>query len=492
MITLYTFTNYNMSKKHSPYWRDVGGGDAVVTRLHSDKISRYNMPATGLVVRYGDSSIIDKIRRDAKKAKNKAAHISEMEESRNKILKGTKSANVQELPFRPRDVQEFSGFGVDAAGVISRPKKLQGISRKQAANIKRNAAALFRAARRAGLWCGFITLTFIQEPDDKTGQRCLQSMMNNWLKREYGNASIWVAERQRTGRLHFHILIVRDKRVDIDEENKRWTRIQYNNGLCKRLANGDVLTKNEFEGYCTVFGVGTLVNSFDVKKVKDIEGVGYYITKYVAKGTYGNDAFEFKPYGISRTVSRLYKSALVIPELFDSALSADNTRKVTKQVINKDTGELKKDVGDDWEPLRFTNEYADTVTIVNQKFYESFFDDMDLVNANYLLTGNLAPPEYLSYTEVYNRFIFKYTQQEIDFANDNTPFTTPLGWLPGGGSMRINNDLALVAPFSTVRQYTEGDEYVTFKKVYNYDSYTRLNRHFDRLKCRGKPNIIYN
>jgi len=442
------------------------------------------MPGAGLVARHGGSSVIDKIRRDEKKRKNKADCVSELEKVSKKIPKKRKPVDLPELPFRAGDVQELSQFRVDAAGVIGGAKKLYGVSRKQAANIKRNADTLFRASRRAGLWCGFVTLTFIQEPDDRTALRCLQAMMHNWQKRGYKNNSIWVAERQRTGRVHFHVLIVREGRVNIEEENLRWTRIQYNNGLRKKLNNGYVLPLEEFEEYVATVGIALLANSFDVKKVKDIEGAGRYITKYVSKGVYGNDNFEFKPWGISRSVSRLYKSTLVIPELFDSALSEDNTLKVTKQVINKITGELKKDVGELWEPLRFTNEYADTVTIVNKKFFESFFDDMDIINAHYLLTGVLAPPEYLSYTEVYNRFVRKYTQQEIEFAADNTPVVTPLGWLPGGGTMRIDSEMCLIAPVRMRRKYNTGDAWVSFENYIDYDSHSRLNRCLDRYKQR--------
>ena len=73
-----------------------------------------------------------------------------------------------------------------------------------------------------------MTLTFIQPVSDKKAMRCLTAYFDNWKKRGYACNYVAVMERQENGNPHWHILITRY--VDIDEENLRWTRIQYNNG----------------------------------------------------------------------------------------------------------------------------------------------------------------------------------------------------------------------------------------------------------------------
>jgi hypothetical protein len=159
--------------------------------------------------------------------------------------------------------------------------KLRSMSPRTKSKIRQKSIALARLYKRLS----FVTLTFVNEVTDRQGIKVLGAFLDNVKREDIDFQYLWVAERQKNGNIHFHLIT--NKFWNIDRWWRCWLNVQANNAIIPRNEN---------------FKPGS---AFDVKKIisNDIKGVGNYLTKYVTK----NDGeFACQVWNCSRKISQLY------------------------------------------------------------------------------------------------------------------------------------------------------------------------------------------
>ena len=156
--------------------------------------------------------------------------------------------------------------------------KLQGGHRKTAYSLRHNVAQLMQ---RAGAHrVGFLTLTFPDHvTDNAEASRRWRSLRTGVLGERY---AAWVAvrERQKSGRLHFHVLIVTKDDIRTGREDyEAFRRRDY------RTANAALRAEWAFWGKTAkAYGFGR-TELLPVKS--NAEGLSRYVGKYIAKNIDG-------------------------------------------------------------------------------------------------------------------------------------------------------------------------------------------------------------
>lgn len=270
----------------------------------------------------------------------------------------------------------------------------QTLSFRSKNKIKQKALGLFRAGRCKT----FVTLTFINKVDDRIAQKCLQDYIRNWRK-DYGQQLnyIYVAERQRNGNVHFHIL-TSNKFFDIKKENNRWVRVQYNNGL-KFFYKGQPVPRADIEAMIDQDYLSDILNPFDVNAVYDRHGVVNYVSRYVTKKKNVDEFFDFRPWGCSQRVSKLYTGILAPIETIRRALGKDNCR-IQKTDYFKN-GKLLFKKGQRHEPKKIFGAFANTVKIYNDAIVNDVYKRLDELNYDILVNGARPDPGRMSIADYY-------------------------------------------------------------------------------------------
>ena len=154
------------------------------------------------------------------------------------------------------------------------PAGLIGPRKKVALALSWNVASM---CKKWGIErVGFLTLTFADHVlDAKEAQRRFNSLATNVLRKRYP-AHIAVLERQKSGRIHYHLLVVLpdDIRTGIDFD---------------AIASGDYKTANKalrlewafWRKTSPVYGFGR-TELLPIKS--DADAMGQYVGKYIAKG----------------------------------------------------------------------------------------------------------------------------------------------------------------------------------------------------------------
>lgn len=216
-------------------------------------------------------------------------------------------------------------------------------SARSRGKVKDKATAFYRSASGNRI---FVTLTFIQAIPDKKGVEILNKFMTVLRKEKPGLQYLWVAEHQETNpdtpnNIHFHIIM--NRRLPVKRYNALWTLQQYNAGLVGRRANGEAVTQQEIErryqhDVTSQFkkkdpdSVMAVFNPFHVDKAYGVNGLAYYLTKYISKQK-NKDPFDCLNWHCSRRVSRLFTKEIVSPSTFAYLLSFNNYK------VNTQTGE---------------------------------------------------------------------------------------------------------------------------------------------------------
>lgn len=143
----------------------------------------------------------------------------------------------------------------------------------------------------------FITLTLSanQIHNDKEIKRVMLDAIIKKLKSKYNvNQYFWRAESQKTGRIHFHLIV--DKYVSYYDLKRDWNKIQNRLGYIDKFAKVHN-HKNP--------------NSVDVKSAADVNNFINYILKYCAKDE-KNRKIEGRIYGMSDNLREIniYQSVL--------------------------------------------------------------------------------------------------------------------------------------------------------------------------------------
>lgn len=172
------------------------------------------------------------------------------------------------LPCRSLETTQSNGKGKPT------PEGLTGPRKKVALALSWNVANL---CKEWGIErVGFLTLTFADHvTDPREAQRRFNSLATNVLRKRYP-AFVAVLERQKSGRIHYHLLVVLpdDIRTGIDFD---------------AIANGDYKTANKplrlewayWRKTAPVFRFGR-TELLPIKS--DADALGQYVGKYIAKG----------------------------------------------------------------------------------------------------------------------------------------------------------------------------------------------------------------
>lgn len=167
---------------------------------------------------------------------------------------------------------------------------------------------------RYNSYCRFITLTFRNIiPDDKKAKKLLDSFFKR-LQRKTGHVNhyVWVAERQKRGAIHFHILtpekIVDDSTLssaDVRLNENLWINRAWNEIVCTWAYRSKKITKQERDSWLKEYGLSESyykrLNRFKMGEIKakprrpeksklmllpncvHVHSAGHYMGKYMSK-----------------------------------------------------------------------------------------------------------------------------------------------------------------------------------------------------------------
>jgi hypothetical protein len=163
------------------------------------------------------------------------------------------------------------------------------IYRLNKSKVKKKCHALSRL-EKSKKFMAFYSISFPVGLPDETAYR----IFNTWLTRCRKNCSLktylWVAERQKNGTIHYHLLT--NDSMPIQQVNGYMAKCL----LSEQLRGCEALKTVNTDKY----------NGVDVKRVgKDKKGLIGYLAKYVTKNTI---EFYRLPWHCSRDVSRLFTS----------------------------------------------------------------------------------------------------------------------------------------------------------------------------------------
>jgi hypothetical protein len=160
------------------------------------------------------------------------------------------------------------------------------LSRRSKAKIRTKILALSGVCK----YLTFVTLTFVNQVDDKLAVQILKAFLENARKRKPELEYLWVAEKQTknkvfTNNIHFHL--VTNVFWNIERYAKYWIELQARYGIVPR--------ENKQAGS----------SAFDVKKINsnNKKGIGNYIAGYLGKSSVGMNC---RVWHCSRKISRLY------------------------------------------------------------------------------------------------------------------------------------------------------------------------------------------
>lgn len=394
---------YRAEKNHG--WRYIPGREGALYSMTADKVTACAFPTSGHVLLFSGSS---EIRRKNEKTKKELA--KKLSQEVGEALPG-EAANdgLFEDKANKLRVDQKKPVGVNDPGK-RKERKLYSISRANAAKIRDYCQTFFRAGARS-----FATLTFIAPVSDRGAMRCFTNYMNQ-IRKYWQNGKpnyIAVMERQANGNAHFHLLL--DRYVNINRENSRWVRVQYNYGLMGKSKKGVEYSRDDVEFMIASKTLRGALNPFDIKKMNDSQGVAFYVTKYVTKSVKERVTFDVKPWTCSRSISKLFKRALIPPELFEAAQTDVNTMVRKSPWVDKETGEVKAESGEVIRPYISDDQkiiWAKVVGIVNKKIFHEFFQDMDEINRRILKTWKVPDIEKYDFAKYYHVFCRKLSSFE--------------------------------------------------------------------------------
>jgi hypothetical protein len=192
----------------------------------------------------------------------------------------------------------------------------------------------------------FLTLTFINDVEDKQAHKILNKFLVG-LRKRYGLFDyLWVAERQdgkrnkytnSTNNLHYHMLI--DIRLDIPTTNALWVLCQYNSGIINHKADTRLRLDSLSEIDCGTTiqelykkkqfkTIQSYLNPLQITALKSVKSTIGYLTKYITKN---KGEFTSIVWHCSRGVAILPTSTMVENEVFDLACSPETNSYVNKQ-----------------------------------------------------------------------------------------------------------------------------------------------------------------
>lgn len=244
-----------------------------------------------------------------------------------------KIANYADYVNRYRDLSNFIHTPVQ------QEKKTYKINK---AKVRKRLTALCRLDQ-SKKFLAFYSVTFPSQSSDKV----IYQIFNKWLtncRTRYGLTTyVWVAERQKNGTLHFHILT--NNRMDISKVNRAMANsieTSVNQGLAewgsssKTLYNGvdvDSVQTPKKRQYETREQYRKRIKAYKRHSIYErIKWATLYMTKYLTKN---NDTFEHLPYHCSRDISQLFTSVVLSDNDAENYIDMLNDEAENYNVIDK-------------------------------------------------------------------------------------------------------------------------------------------------------------
>lgn len=166
--------------------------------------------------------------------------------------------------------------------------KLRSMSNRTKAKIRTKLIAFAQVHQKLT----FVTLTFVNQVEDKKAVKVLKAFLDNATKRLQDFQYLWVAEKQTKNlvfknNIHFHL--VTNKYWKREKWWNYWLDIQAKHGIKPREAH--------FKP----------ASAFDARVIRNdnTKGMGSYLTKYITKNA---SEFGCQVWNCSKKLSRLYTS----------------------------------------------------------------------------------------------------------------------------------------------------------------------------------------
>lgn len=281
-------------------------------------------------------------------------------------------------------------------------------SARSRAKVRDKFTAFYRASKRRK---AFVTLTFIQSVTDELAVKILNKFLTV-LRKEFDDLQyIWVAERQQSGNIHFHIIINRRTNKNrLAYYNGLWLLEQYNSGLRKEkmvfdfmgydvsgkeipvyVGTGEYYTIEQIRA---AFANGTsqqIANPFNIKAINSVYHLSYYLTTYISKQG-AHNRYKCRIWHCSRAISKLFTKAAVSRSCFS------NTTTWVNAVLDRKTGEMIF-------PTLHKGQYFLMTYINNKVFFYRYLKEMEQIN-NWILSGfPVAREDILTNDYDYRKFI---------------------------------------------------------------------------------------
>lgn len=305
--------------------------------------------------------------------------------------------------YEPKaDTRRNEPGGLDAKK--SKPDRIHVLSYHSANKVREKLTAFFDAV---GGHKTLVTLTFISAVTDETAMMCLNKFLTV-LRKDYNKRIeyLWVAERQENGNIHFHMFC--NRRLHLFRYLKLWVTQQYNAGI-----KHEKYTRSDVDGWTNIKDAG-LHASFDVKKVKTIDGIAWYLTKYVVKERISKDekqklvqsgeikkrGYTCRPWHCTRNVSRLFTRAAITRDCWNDYDSSRN------RSIDKETGEV-------FERVKIKNDYATVIYIRNKQQFKKNLAKMREYN-KFIIGGGVLDGEQFAINkqDYWKHYVYRYAKTE--------------------------------------------------------------------------------
>lgn len=222
------------------------------------------------------------------------------------------------------NVQEEEKRPVKKVKPDEKEKKLYGLRKTKI----RNKILNFFNLNASKKFCAFYSISFPVEISDEIGYKCL----NTWLTRcrkDLGLKSyLWVAERQKNGTLHFHLIThnyMPIKKANEFMKTALYTQFTKGNINCKEksILNYNGVDVDNLYNSKRNKNKGVRLNKFESQRK-----LSYYLTKYISKNETKSERL---PWHCSRDISALFISINYadVTNLEIAELIADNPEAVT-------------------------------------------------------------------------------------------------------------------------------------------------------------------
>lgn len=179
----------------------------------------------------------------------------------------------------------------DAAVVLEKQKRKKKTEYTLNKKKVREKCSAFFGLRQSRKFLAFYSISFPMGFPDEAAYQCLNTAFTRF-KNECGLKSyLWVAERQKNGTIHFHML------------TNTYMYIRKVNHIMARAINTQINGKRN-KGKIDIYFDMKKYNGVDVRHVNNNKkALNCYLTKYISKNA---TAFSRLPYHCSRDISELF------------------------------------------------------------------------------------------------------------------------------------------------------------------------------------------